>query len=149
MPVGGVGSCRRTVCRATRPTVHQGDSFRFPSRLSAHKMTSMIGRTLGHYRIDGKLGAGGMGIVYKAHDTRLERSVAIKMLPADAAGHQERRRRFVQEAKAASALNHPNIVHVYDIDTADDVAFMAMEYVDGQTLGDLLGRRRLPVGDTL
>ena len=75
----------------------------------------MIGRTLGHYRIESKIGAGGMGVVYRAFDTHLDRWVAIKVLRPDLTISPERKRRFVQEAKAASALNHPNIIHVYDI----------------------------------
>ena len=73
----------------------------------------MIGQTLGHYRIEAKLGEGGMGVVYKALDTHLDRPVAIKVLRPDAVANPERRRRFVQEAKAASALNHPGILHIY------------------------------------
>jgi protein kinase-like protein len=79
----------------------------------------MIGQTLGHYRIGSKLGEGGMGVVYKARDTHLNLAVAIKVLRADAVAIPARERRFVQEAKAASALNHPNILHVYDIDRAN------------------------------
>ena len=78
----------------------------------------MIGQTLGHYRIDSKLGEGGMGVVYRAFDTHLDRAVAIKVLRPDATASPERKRRFVQEAKSASALNHPGIVHIYDIDSA-------------------------------
>jgi serine/threonine protein kinase len=79
----------------------------------------MIGQTLGHYRIDAKLGEGGMGVVYRAFDTHLDRAVAIKVLRPDATASPDRRRRFVQEAKSASALNHPGIVHIYDIDSAN------------------------------
>jgi Tol biopolymer transport system component len=100
----------------------------------------MIGRTLGHYRLDSKLGEGGMGIVYKARDTRLDRFVAVKVLPPEKTSDRERKWRFVQEAKAASSLNHPNILHVYDIETAGDVDYIALEYFEGQTLADLIGR---------
>ena len=79
----------------------------------------MIGQTLGHYRIDSKLGEGGMGVVYRAFDTHLDRAVAIKVLRPDATASPDRKRRFVQEAKSASALNHPGIVHIYDINTAN------------------------------
>jgi len=100
----------------------------------------MIGRQLRHYQIEAKLGQGGMGVVYRALDTHLDRPVAIKVLEADAVSNPERKKRFVMEAKAASALNHPNIVHVYDIDMADGVNFIAMEYVAGKTLDELTGR---------
>src|ERR1051325_4442017 len=98
----------------------------------------MIGQTLGHYRIESKLGEGGMGVVYKARDIHLDRFVALKVLPAEMVTNPERKRRFAQEAKAASALNHPNILHIYDIDSADGVDFMAMEFVEGKTLADLI-----------
>ena len=78
----------------------------------------MIGQTLSHYQVLKKLGEGGMGVVYRALDTRLNRQVAIKVLPRDAMADAERGRRFIQEARAASALNHPNIITVYDVDTA-------------------------------
>src|SRR6266513_189553 len=94
----------------------------------------MIGQTLGHCRIESKLGEGGMGVVYKARDTHLDRPVAIKVLPLEAVADPERKRRFVQEAKAASALNHPNIVTVHDIGKEGGVDFLVMEYVSGVTL---------------
>jgi serine/threonine protein kinase len=79
----------------------------------------MIGQTLGHYRIESKLGEGGMGVVYKARDMHLDRTVAIKILPAEAVADPVRRQRFAQEAHAASALDHPNIITIYDIAEAD------------------------------
>src|SRR2546421_11050313 len=111
----------------------------------------MIGQSLGHYRIEAKLGEGGMGVVYKARDTHLDRPVAIKVLPPDRVADPVRKRRFVQEAKAASALNHPNIVHIYDIDidAASDVDFIAMEYVEGKTLDEVVGRKGLKTGETV
>jgi serine/threonine protein kinase len=109
----------------------------------------MLGQTLGHYRIESKLGEGGMGAVWKARDTRLDRFVALKTLPAEKLADEDRRCRFVQEAKAASALNHPNIVHIYDIADADAVPFIAMEYVSGKTLDQLIGRKGLRVGESL
>src|SRR6476659_5785661 len=90
--------------------------------------------TLSHYRIKSQLGAGGMGEVYLAEDTKLDRRVALKILPADLAANQDRMRRFVQEAKAAAALNHPNIAHIYEIGESDGTNFIAMEFVDGVTL---------------
>jgi Tol biopolymer transport system component/predicted Ser/Thr protein kinase len=101
----------------------------------------MIGRTLGHYQIMEKLGEGGMGVVYKARDTHLDRFVAIKTLPPERVADPERKRRFIQEAKAASALNHPSIITVYDIDQAEGVDFIAMEYVAGKTLDALIPRK--------
>ena len=109
----------------------------------------MIGQALGHYRIEAKLGEGGMGVVYRAFDTHLDRPVAIKILRADATTSPERRRRFQQEAKAASALNHPNIVHIYDISSSGGTDYIAMEFVDGKTLDRLIGKSRLALGDTL
>src|SRR5262245_215028 len=94
----------------------------------------MIGRKIGHYAITEKLGAGGMGEVYKARDTALNRFVAVKVLLADKVSDPERKRRFVQEAQAASALNHPNIVTIYDIGDADGVDFLVMEFSPGKTL---------------
>ena len=91
----------------------------------------MVGRTLAHYRIESKLGEGGMGVVYKARDTRLERPVAIKVLAAEAVANSERKKRFVLEARAASALNHPNIIHVYDIANDDGTDFIAMRVCAG------------------
>ena len=109
----------------------------------------MVGKVLAQYQISEKLGEGGMGVVWKARDTHLDRFVALKTLSADRPADPERERRFVQEAKAASALNHPNIVHIYDITDADGVQFIAMEYVAGKTLDQLIGRKGLPVGETL
>ena len=109
----------------------------------------MIGRTLGHFEILEKLGEGGMGIVWKARDTRLDRLVALKVLPADKIANVERKRRFIQEAKAASALNHPNIVTIYDIDQADGIDFIAMEFVAGKALDQLIPRRGLRLAGTL
>src|SRR5437016_3127157 len=109
----------------------------------------MIGQVLGHYRIEAKLGEGGMGVVYRAFDTHLDRPVAIKILRADATASPERRRRFQQEAKAASALNHPNIVHIYDISSSGATDYIAMEFVDGKTLDRLIGKSGLVLRDTL
>ena len=102
----------------------------------------MIGRTLAHYRITAAIGAGGMGEVFLAEDTKLYRKVALKLLPSEVAANQDRMRRFVQEAKAAAALNHPNIAHIYEIGEADGANFIAMEYVDGQTLRQLIYNRQ-------
>ena len=90
-----------------------------------------------------------MGIVYKAHDMRLDRPLAIKVLPAESAADPDRKRRLIQEAKAASALNHPNIVTIYDIGQSDGIDFIAMEYVSGKALDDLIPRKELPLSLTL
>jgi len=103
-------------------------------------MSLSPGTKLGPYEILSALGAGGMGEVYKARDSRLDRFVAIKVLPADKLTDPERKRRFIQEAKAASALNHPNIVTIYDVGSGNGVEFLAMELVDGKTLEDLTPR---------
>ena len=91
-------------------------------------------QSLLHYEILEELGRGGMGIVYKARDVHLDRLTAIKVLPADKVADPERTRRFIQEARAASALNHPNIVTIHDISRDDDIDFIVMEYVSGKTL---------------
>ncbi|MBP2672325.1 MAG: serine/threonine protein kinase, partial [candidate division NC10 bacterium] len=109
----------------------------------------MIGRTLGHYRIVEKLGEGGMGVVYKAQDLHLDRPVALKVLPPEKVADADRKRRFVQEAKAASALNHPHIVHIYDIDQSEGTDFIAMEYVEGSTLDTRIGRHGMRFNDAL
>jgi serine/threonine protein kinase/Tol biopolymer transport system component len=109
----------------------------------------MIGQTLGHYKIVKNIGSGGMGTVYKARDLHLDRFVALKILPAEKVADPDRKRRFVQEAKAASALNHPNIIHIYDIASEAGVDFIAMEYVEGKTLHERIGHRGLPLKDTL
>jgi serine/threonine protein kinase len=109
----------------------------------------VTGRTLLHYTIVEKLGEGGMGVVWKARDTHLDRFVAVKVLPADKVADAERLRRFVQEAKAASALNHPNIIHIYDIAETDGEPFIAMEYVAGKTLREMIGRKGMQLNEVL
>src|SRR5438132_1802612 len=107
------------------------------------------GTKLSHFEILEKLGEGGMGVVYKARDLRLDRLVAIKVLPEKALANAEREARFVQEAKSASALNHPNIITVYEIDTADGATFIAMEFVDGKTLDQVISRKGLRFTEAL
>src|SRR5437016_6180374 len=101
-----------------------------------------IDTKLGRYEIRSKLGAGGMGEVYLAQDTKLDRKVALKILPADVAANRDRMERFVREAKAAAALNHPNIAHIYEIGEVDGLHFIAMEYIEGDTLREKIHRER-------
>lgn len=108
-----------------------------------------IGSTISHFEILEKLGEGGMGIVFKARDRLLGRVVAIKVMPSPAGATEEHRHRFVQEARSASALNHPNIITVYEIGTADQVTFIAMEYAAGRTLHEELRRGRLSIRQAL
>jgi serine/threonine protein kinase len=109
----------------------------------------MVGRTLSHYEIIEKLGEGGMGVVYKARDLRLDRFVCIKVLRAEQLEDESRKQRFIQEAKSASSLNHPNIITIYEIDQADGTDFMVMEFVAGKTLQQLIPSGGLPVADVL
>ena len=107
------------------------------------------GATVAHYRIISKLGAGGMGEVYRAQDTELGRQVALKFLPEEVASQQSRVRRFIQEAKTASALNHPNLLTVYEIGRADEIIFIATEFVDGLTLRQRMRLRPLTLTEVL
>jgi len=109
----------------------------------------MIGTTISHYRIVAKLGQGGMGVVYKARDLHLDRYVAIKVLPPEKVADPDRKRRFVQEAKAASALNHLNIITVHDIATDSGREFIVMEHVDGKSLDLMIGRKGLKISEAL
>src|SRR6266446_2509336 len=119
-------------------------------------MTIIAGTQLGHYTIISQLGAGGMGEVYLAHDTKLDRKVALKVLPAEVAANRDRMERFVREAKAAAALNHPHIAHIYEIGESgsspavrEGVHFIAMEYIDGETLREKIHRDKAPLAKLL
>lgn len=100
------------------------------------------GLKLSHYQIVSKLGAGGMGEVYLAQDTKLDRKVALKILPADLASHRDRMQRFVREAKSAAALSHPNIAQIFEIGETDGTHFVSMEYIDGVTLREKIHHER-------
>ncbi|HET9266250.1 MAG TPA: protein kinase [Vicinamibacterales bacterium] len=106
--------------------------------------TTLVGRTISHYQVRSLLGAGGMGEVYLACDSRLDRTVALKILPRELAADPERMQRFAREAKAASALNHPNVATIYDIGESDGIRFIVMEHVEGETIAGRIGRPLRP-----
>ncbi len=109
----------------------------------------MIGKTILHYKILEELGRGGMGVVYKAEDTKLQRTVALKFLPLDLAGDDELRQRFINEARTASALNHPNICTIHAVEDGDQ-PFIAMEFVAGKELREIVGARGpVPLQDVI
>ena len=109
----------------------------------------MIGQTISHYKITEKLGEGGMGVVYKAEDTKLERTVALKFLASHLMANEEAAKRFTREAKAAAALDHPNICTVYEIDEVDEHTFIAMAHLEGETLDKKIAASPLPLDDAL
>src|SRR6187397_778192 len=110
----------------------------------SHEAT-LVGRTISRYQVESLLGAGGMGEVYLARDPRLDRAIALKILPLDLAFDADRLQRFTREAKAASALNHPNVATIYDIGESDALHFIVMEYVEGHTLAQKIAERPLTV----
>src|SRR3989441_5647838 len=117
---------------------------------------TLVNQTISHYKIVSKLGEGGMGEVYLAQDTKLDRKVALKMLPADVAAHPDRMKRFVQEAKAASALNHPNIITIHEIDEwgssptiREGIHFIATEFIDGETLRERMRNAPIKLAEVL
>src|SRR5690242_15471698 len=107
------------------------------------------GTTLGPYEIQSALGAGGMGEVYRARDTRLDRSVAIKILPAHLSQHAASSERFDREARAISSVSHPNICHLYDVGQQDGISYLVMEYLEGETLADRLRKGPMPLEQVL
>ena len=109
----------------------------------------MIGRTLSHYKIIEEISRGGMGVVYRAVDVKLNREVALKVLPPEFVADPDRKRRFVQEAQSAAALHHPHIAVIHEIDEVDDVTFIAMELVEGEPLSNTLKRGKLPLARVL
>src|SRR5688572_6111853 len=118
-----------------------------PANLTTMSLDS--GAKLGRYEILSKIGAGGMGEVYSAQDTKLDRKVALKILPADVASNRDRMDRFVREAKSAAALNHPNIAHIYEIGESDGTHYIAMEFIDGETLREKIHREKTPLSKLL
>src|SRR2546426_8032887 len=139
-PHSTIPPCRRTrstptTARSSRARIRGSSAERSRSRSDANgTVTLPTGARFGPYEILGPLGAGGMGEVYRARDTRLSRDVAIKVLPAELSADQERLKRFEKEARSASSLNHPSIVTIYEIGQAESVSYIAMELVDGTTL---------------
>lgn len=109
----------------------------------------MIGKLISHYKIIEEIGAGGMGVVYKARDTKLDRTVALKFLPSQLSFNQEEKKRFIHEAKAAAALSHTNIVTIYEINKFEDQTFIAMEYLQGETLKDKINSGPLPKNEAI
>src|SRR4029077_8050743 len=112
-------------------------------------MSIASGTKLGRYEIRSKIGQGGMGEVYLAQDIKLDRKVALKILPTELAADQDRLRRFTQEAKAAAQLNHPNIAHIYEIGEENGTNFIAMEFVDGEPLPEKSGHGKASLNDLL
>jgi serine/threonine protein kinase len=111
--------------------------------------SSIVGQTIAHYQVLARIGEGGMGVVYKAHDFHRQCFVALKVLPRDRIADEERKRRFIQEARTASALNHPNIITVHDIACDGGLDYIAMEFIAGKTLDELIGHKCMKMGDVL
>ncbi|PWU02743.1 MAG: hypothetical protein C5B51_20310 [Terriglobia bacterium] len=118
-----------------------------PAGTAAAFPTEMIGRTVSHYEIVERLGEGGMGVVYQARDLHLKRRVALKIVPSEVTGDPALQRKLMKEAKATSALNHPNIVTIHETGVAEGMNFIAMEFVEGETLDKILAKRRLPLDE--
>jgi serine/threonine protein kinase/Flp pilus assembly protein TadD len=152
---GDDGELRREIESLLRAHNNAAERFESPAVelmapvVSNERADGMVGSSLGHYEIVEKLGAGGMGEVYLAHDGRLDRKVALKILPVFFTQDPDRLRRFQQEARAASALNHPNILTVHEIGNIDSVNYIATEFVDGETLRDRMNRTPLKISEAL
>ena len=131
---------------------HEKESSFFetpPSELAAEFLAKKTSGKIGHYQIEKKIGSGGMGEVYLAEDTRLNRKVALKLLPSEFSQNKDRIRRFEREAKSASALNHPNILTIYDIGQINSSSFIASEYIDGETLRQRIQKSKIPLKEIL
>ncbi|MDQ3011864.1 MAG: serine/threonine protein kinase, partial [Acidobacteriota bacterium] len=152
---GGDDSLRREIEALIAADGEAGSLIEAPAYVVAAPLLAeseerlLAGKRISHYQIISLLGKGGMGEVYRARDTRLDRTVALKILPAEIAADKDRMRRFVREAKAASALNHPNVATIYEIGEAEDVIFIAMEYVAGQTLADKINGHPLAASEVV
>jgi eukaryotic-like serine/threonine-protein kinase len=117
--------------------------------VTRNRTEPLIGRTIGRYHVASLLGAGGMGVVYRAHDARLGRDVALKILPEDFSGDRDRRIRFEREARLLASLNHPNIAGIYDLNEFESIQFLVLEFIEGETLAARLQRGSVPFGETL
>ncbi len=155
---GGDEELRQSVEKLLKSDAESGDTFERAIAGAAQEVhrpaaaesgESFLNRTISHYRITEKLGAGGMGVVYKAEDTKLERAVALKFLAPHLVADENVRRRFHREAKAAASLTHPNIAVIHEIDEADGHSFIAMEFVEGLTLTDKIAERPLKLSEAL
>jgi eukaryotic-like serine/threonine-protein kinase len=150
---GGDDSLRREVEALLAADAQAGSLIEAPAYAVAaplivgSDMQSLLGKSISHYQIISLIGKGGMGEVYRARDTRLDRNVALKILPEEMSADGERMRRFSREAKAASALNHPNVAHIYEIGEAEGLNFIAMEYIEGQTLAAKINGQPLEVSE--
>ncbi len=143
---GALVSCR--LLHGARPQGNGSEVRSGPRQLdSTAVMPLTAGQPLSFYEILGPLGAGGMGEVYRARDTRLEREVAIKVLPEHFAEDEERLRRFEREAKSLASLNHPNVAQIFGVDQIDDTCFLVLELVPGETLEDRIARGALPMDE--
>ena len=116
---------------------------------NSHRLALTVGNRIGPYEVVAGLGAGGMGEVYRARDTRLDRTVAIKVLPSHVSGDPALRERFEREARTVAALNHPHICTLHDIGHQDGIDFLVLEYLEGETLADRLAKSRMPVDEAL